>query len=201
MSAAKLASLGGFAAAALLATLWWYRNDGATPAAPTTVQRDTAPTAITAVESLPPAAAAPATAESPAAPIAMRPGEADLRTRAAEESYTRIGSALVDYLVERGLARADSEPVVRRFLEDATGCLFDALRVEADAQAVAYDSILDALEAELYDTDGPLLAALIDMRAVLDRVAPCALAAAQQAGIEPAALPETTRAAIIRGLR
>jgi hypothetical protein len=130
-----------------------------------------------------------------------RPSETELRARAAEVSYAQIGGVLVDHLVARGVARADGERIVRRFFEDNMVCLFEALRLEADAQSVAHDSVLDALDAQLYDTDGPLLGGLIDMAAVANRVAPCAFTAAQQAGIEPAALPETTRAAIVRRAR
>ena len=197
MSAAKLASLGGLAGTLLLVALWWQRHDPVEKAA------EPGPPAITTPESQQrtvPASPA-AAAASQARPLALRPGEAELRTRAGEEAYARIGGALVDYLVERGLARGDGEPVVRRLLADTTNCLFDALRIEADAQSASFDSVLDALEAELYDTDGPLLAAVIDMRAVVNRVAPCAQTEAQQAGIEPAALPEATRAALIRALR
>ena len=128
----------------------------------------------------------------------MRATDAELRAQAVEESYARVGSVLVDHLVARGLAQADGERVVRRFLEDNLLCLFDALRIEADIQSVAYDSVLDAIEADLYDTDGPLLGAVIDMRPVENRVMPCALTAAQQAGLEPSAFSEATRAAIIR---
>ena len=99
------------------------------------------------------------------------------------------------------MRKPDGERIVRRFLEDSLRCLFDALRVEADGQSVAYDFVLDAIEADLYDTDGPLLGAVIDMRPVENRVMPCALTTAQQAGIEPSAFSEATRAAIIRRAR
>jgi hypothetical protein len=141
-------------------------------------------------------------AESPPLkPADARPGEVELRARASEETYARIGDVLVDHLAARGLSRPDAEPVVRRFIDDNLRCLFDALRAEADAQAVSYDSVLDAVEADLYDTDGPLLGAVIDVRAVQSRGSACSLTAAQQAGIEPAALDETTRAALARGLQ
>jgi hypothetical protein len=201
MSVTKIAALGGLAAAAVFVALWWHRDNGAMRAQRSTEQANAVVDAVT-VESTAPAAAPAATSiPRQADTSALRPTEAELRARVTEESYARIGGALVDYLVGRGLARADGEPVVRRFLDDNMRCFFDALRAEADAQSVSYDSLLDALEAELYDTDGPLLGALIDMRAVLNRVVPCGLTAAQQAGIDPAALPESTRAAIVRGVQ
>jgi hypothetical protein len=141
-------------------------------------------------------AAAPAPAL--AAPTGLRATEAELRVRAAEESYARFGEVFVDHLVARGLARGDGELVVRRFFDDNQRCLFDALRAEADAQAVAYDMVLDAVETDLYDTDGPLIGAVLDMRAVEARVTPCALTAAQQAGIDASALSGTLRAEILR---
>jgi hypothetical protein len=150
---------------------------------------------VTALEQA--ATAAPLTADS----TGLRLTEGELRTKAAEESYARIGSVFIEHLVEQGLARRDGDAIVRRFFDENVRCLFDALRVQADAQSVAYDWVLDAIEANLYETDGPLLGAVIDMRAVENRVAPCALNAAQQAGIEPLALSETTRAAIVRRAR
>lgn len=201
MRGTTLASLGGFVAAALLATLWWQRDDGAASVEAAAARQETVVTSVTAAASPPPGAAVPTLAGARADATALREGEAELRARAAEQAHARIGEVLVDYLAARGLARADGEPVVRRFLDDNVRCFFDALRLEADAQSAAYDSVLDAVEAELYKTDGPLLGAVIDLRAVQSRLEPCALTAAQQAGIEPAALPEATRAAIVDRLR
>jgi hypothetical protein len=200
MRGTTLASLGGLVAAALLATLWWQR-DGVTPVEATAVRRETALAPVSTVASPGPDAAVSTLAGARADATGLRASEAELRARAAEQAHARIGGVLVDYLAARGLARADGEPVVRRFLNDNVRCFFDALHLEADAQSAAYDSVLDAVEAELYKTDGPLLGAVIDLRAVQNRVEPCALAAAQQAGIEPAALPEATRAAIVDRLR
>src|SRR5262245_43956365 len=107
MGAARLASLGGLAVAALLVALWLRDDDDATHAAPEMAP----PVAVTPAESPRPAAVAPL---APAEPTGKRPGEAELRAQATQESYARVGSALVDYLVERGLARVDGEPVVRR---------------------------------------------------------------------------------------
>jgi hypothetical protein len=169
------------------------------------VSSDAARPVRTTVESPRPSAASPPTAAGPAspqaAPTGMRANEAELRGRVAEGTYARFGDVLVDHLVARGLSQPDGELVVRRFFEDNARCLFDAVRAEADAQSVPYESVLDAFEAELYDADGPLLGGLIDLRAVQDRVVPCALAAMQQAGFEESALPETTRAELIRRAR
>jgi len=201
MRGATLASLGGFVAAALLATLWWQRDDGAARVESTAVRQDTALTSVSTVASSEPSAAVPTLAGARADATGLRASEAELRARAAEQAHARIGGVLVDYLAARGLARADGEPVVRRFFDDNVRCFFDALRLEADAQSADYDSVLDAVEAELYKTDGPLLGAVIDLRAVQSRLEPCALTAAQRAGIEPAALPEATRVAIVDRLR
>jgi hypothetical protein len=205
MSVPKLALLAVSAVAALVAALWLQRDDVAmremqerapVVAALTTAASD-APASVSPAPQAPVAAAAP----PPAVPVAMRATDAELHARAVDESYARVGSALVEHVSASGLAQADGERIVRRFLEDSLRCLFDALRVEAGGQSVAYDSVLDAIEADLYDTDGPLLGAVIDMRPVENRVIPCALTAAQQAGIEPSAFSEATRAAIIRRAR
>jgi hypothetical protein len=198
MSAARLALLGGFVAAALLAAFWLQRDDGESHAQRAAIEADVAPTPAV-VES--PNAAATMQAAAPAPALAAPTGratEAELRVRAAEESYARFGEVFVDHLVARGLARGDGELVVRRFFDDNQQCLFDALRAEADAQAVVYDMVLDAVETDLYDTDGPLIGAVLDMRAVEARVTPCALTAAQQAGIDASALSGALRAEILR---
>lgn len=201
MSVTRTALTGGLAAAALLAAFLWQRDDAATPAMQAAVPRETASAAGAPLEVRGRITTPPARSPAPAEPGGARATEADLRARAREESYALIGGALIDHLVERGLAPADGERVVRRFFADEVRCLFDALRVEADAQSVSYDSVLDGLEAGLYDTDGPLLAAVIDLRGVQDRVMPCALTAAQQAGIESSAFSEATRAALVRRAR
>jgi len=195
-----LALLGGLVAAIVLAAVLKQRDDAARPQR-AAVQPGVASPDLPPIQSAPGAAAAATRAAPAPLPTGARAGEAELRERAGEDSYARVDDVLIEHLVSRGLARPDGERVVRRFLDENVGCLFDALRVEAGAQAVAYDSVLDALEADLYDSDGPWLAALVDMRAAQARAAPCALAAAEQAGIEPAAFSETTRAAIIRRAR
>jgi hypothetical protein len=186
------------AAAVLLAALWSLHDDGLK------VQR--AGSEISAAGSTP-AVASPLTANSlptmvalPASPqpTGVRASEAELLAQVAERSYTGSGGVFVDHLVARGLARTDAERVVQQFFNNAVGCLFRALRAEADAQSVAYDSLLDAIEVDLYDADGPLLGALIDMRAVANRVAPCSYSAAQQAGLGPSVLEEAARAALRR---
>jgi hypothetical protein len=203
MSVPKLALFAGFAAAALAAALWWQRDDLARRALQAGPQADAALTMPGAAAPVTPSAAsrAQAAAIPPAEAAMMRPTDAELHAQAVEESYARVGGVLVEHVVANGLAQADGERIVRRFLQDSLRCLFDALRIEADSQSVAYDSVLDAIEADLYDTDGPLLGAVIDMRLVENRVMPCALTAAQQAGIEPSAFSEATRAAIIRRAR
>ena len=201
MRGTTLASLGGLVAAALLATLWWQRDDGAARVEVAAERQQTALTPVSTVASPSPDGAGPTLAGAREGATGLRNGEDELLARAAEQAHARIGEVLVDYLATRGLARADSEPVVRRFFDDNVSCFFDALRLEADAQSADYDSVLDAVEAELYKTDGPLLGAVIDLRAVQNRLEPCALTAAQRAGIEPAALPEATRAAIVDRLR
>ena len=151
MSATKLTLLGGSLAAAALVAFWWQRDGGSMRVQPAAASLDVTRAAVTQVESPRPVAVSQAPAVVPSAPRAepagTRPSEAELRARAAEVSYAQIGGVLVDHLVARGVARADGELIVRRFFEDNMVCLFDALRLEADAQSVAYDSVLDALEA------------------------------------------------------
>jgi len=138
------------------------------------------------------ATTARAQASEPPVPAAA---VAELLERVAETSYARAGGAFVDYFVARGLARSDSERIVRDALTAGTHCLFDALRFEAEAQSVSFGSLLDALEAEIYDADGPPLGALIDMNALQARQAPCVTTVLQQAGIPVSDLEQAVRAA------
>jgi hypothetical protein len=186
------------AAAVLLAALWSLHDDehhvqlaGSELAAASLTAAGASPLAA---DSLPTMVALPASPQ----PTGVRASEAELLAQVAERSYTDSGGVFVDHLVARGLARTDSERVVEQFFNDAVACLFSALRSEADAQSVAYDSLLDAIEVDLHDADGPLLGALIDMRAVANRVAPCSYTAAQQAGLGPSVLEEAARAALRR---
>jgi len=202
MSAAKLALPGGVAAVVALLVVLWAQRDGGNVGYDGGAPIDAIRATVVAVELPGLSAGASATVASPPQPrplpAAGRATEAELQAQLAAASNARIGGLLVEHLVEHGLALSDAELVVHRFFDDGATCFFDALRAEAAAQSVDYDSVLDAIEAELYDSDGPLLPAVIDLRAVVDRVAPCSLRAAQQAGLEPAALEEAARAAIRR---
>jgi hypothetical protein len=190
----------GVAAIAMLVALA-RREDGAvTPVAPASTREPVALAPIVATPQVVRSTSAAAAARSspPAELIDLRASEAELRAEAADQSYRQVGGFLVDHLAARGLARSDAERVVRRLVDDSVGCLFDALRAEAAAQAVDYDPVLDALQANLHATDGPLLAGLLDMAPVVQRVGSCNLIVAEQAGLEPSALAEATRAAIGR---
>jgi hypothetical protein len=195
--APPLLVLGGVALVVLMAFAGReYR--GATAVAPVSA-REPAPAESTVPPVVDSAPAAAAPRDSPPSEVLdSRASEAELRAEAAEQSYARLGGFFVDHLVARGLAPSDAERVVRRFLSDSVGCLFDALRVEAAAQSVDYEPVLDAMQANLQATDGPMLAGLLDMDPVVQRVGSCNLTAAQQAGLEPSAIAEATRAAIGR---
>jgi hypothetical protein len=127
----------------------------------------------------------------PAAPSASSASSADatdrdaetLRRAIAERVNGRLGKQFIDYLAEQGLSRADAEVIVARLVHDLTACTFDALRAQAAEQGVAFDEVLSAVEAALYVADGPDMDALIDIRAVAQREAPCSMNALQQAGI------------------
>jgi hypothetical protein len=186
----------GVGAVALLVALTGGDERGATPLAPAPVRKLVTADPAFVVDPAPVSPAARASLQSEV--VDLRASEAELRAEAAEESYARLGGFLVDHLVARGLAPSDGERVVRRFLNDSVGCLFDALRVEANTQSVDYEWVLDAMQANLHATDGPMLAGLLDMAPVVQRVGSCNITVAQQAGLEPSAFAEATRAAIGR---
>lgn len=108
---------------------------------------------------------------------------AELVRTMEESGYARMGETYVDYFVASGLSPSDSERVVRQGIHDASLCSIDAMREEALAQSVPFDTVLYALEAALHDADGPLLTAVLDMQAVRVRETPCLLNVFQEAGL------------------
>lgn len=118
---------------------------------------------------------------------------AELVDAMAVSAYAMIGERFVDYLVSSGLARADSERLVEQGMQDATWCSVNALREEADAQSVSFDDVLRAVAAGVYQSDGPLIGAMIDVERVRAREAPCLLNVFQQAGVPIAILEELVR--------
>ena len=96
----------------------------------------------------------------------------------AQRTHERFGPQLVNYLARQGLSRADAEPIVVELLGKSVTCALD------------FELILNALDAELYDADGPLLGALVDLGAVDRRAMPCLMTALSQAGIPPQAAAE-----------
>ncbi len=186
----------GIVAATLLgvsAALWWL-HDGDSPR--------TATPAIGALAE-PPNEAVPARGEPPAMPSnqpatdafasasasSNAPAEA-LEQALARRAYDGFGSRLVSYLAKQGLSRADAEPIVAELLRSTVSCVLDALREQSLEQRVDFDQVLNALEVQLYDADGPPVSALIDAPAVDQRAAPCSMTALAQAGIPPQAAYE-----------
>lgn len=117
----------------------------------------------------------------------------EIATEVATTAHERVGDRFVDYLVGSGLAPADSEDIVMRSFRAAARCLLEAMREQSRAESVPFDTVLEALYAELYDMDGPLLTSVIDLQAVAVRDAPCALNALQEAGISPSAAQDILR--------
>jgi hypothetical protein len=164
----------------------WTRRDDAASVAPQLVEREPTPTNPQSA----PAPEVPATVAAAApvtAPPALDDGAAALEQAMAERINARLGPGFVDYLAKQGLARADAESIVALLAREMAGCSFDGMRAQANEQRVAFDDVLNALEAQLYDTDGPPLTALLDMQAVAQREAPCSLAALQRSGVSPEA--------------
>ena len=114
----------------------------------------------------------------------------------AATAYREQGSRYVAYLVASGLAPADAERLVERGFRDAAECSFDAMRAEAEAESVPFDTVLYALEAMFYNGDGPLLRGVIDMEAVNVRGMPCMFAVLQEVGIPAHVLQEIQQAPV-----
>jgi hypothetical protein len=184
-------------AAALLvaapAALWLRLDElpavASLPASPPFAAR--APAATTA-----PAPDTPPEAPSPPSAAANGDGAEALALEMASRMQKGIAPSLVDYLAAQGLARTDAEPIVTALVAKEVDCGLAALRAQAIEQRVPFDDVLNALEAELYDADGPPLTALLDVQAVARHHAPCSLAALQQSGISPQAVQEVYEALV-----
>jgi hypothetical protein len=108
----------------------------------------------------------------------------------AQRAYDGFGPRLVDYLARQGLPRVDAETIVVELMRKTAVCALDALREQALEQRVELEQVLDALEAELHDADGPPVAAVVDAGAADRRALPCSMTALTQAGIPPQAASE-----------
>lgn len=195
MRALALASLAVIGSAAFLGARWLPHDD---PAA--VVESGAAPLDTTVIPTRAPEPGAIESAPAVVTPAAAQPtvpvtGEIELFERIDEESYAKGGGIFVDHLVKRGLARSDAERIVRESIRESTACLRDALRLEAEAQFVDYDTVLNAIESALEDADGPFLWSVIDLTAVQARAAPCVLTVTQRAGISPSLFQEVARPA------
>lgn len=120
----------------------------------------------------------------------------ELAAEAANLALERLGDRYIDYLVDNGLSRPHAEDIVTTGFHAAGRCSLEAMREQAQVESVPLDTVLRALHAELYDTDGPILMRTIDLQAVAAREAPCALNALQEAGIPPSVAAEIQRAAL-----
>jgi hypothetical protein len=119
--------------------------------------------------------------------VTSEPPTADLAQAMAQRAYENFGPRLVGYLVRQGLSRVDAEPIVAELLDKIVTCTLAALREQALEQRVDFEQVLSALDAELYDTDGPLITAILDVGAMSRRAMPCSMTALAQAGIPPQA--------------
>lgn len=108
---------------------------------------------------------------------------ADVQRQMAEKMYAGAGNQLVGALSAKGLARADGEIIVRRALDGYSSCMLDAFRSVAQERSQSFVVILDAVEATLSDSDGPVIDAVVDVRAASEKALPCMLNVSQQAGI------------------
>jgi hypothetical protein len=117
---------------------------------------------------------------------------AALTSKLAEYGYDKVGKGFVAYLTAQGLSQADSERIIRQAMRDMTACDLDALRMQAKADAVSFDAVLDALEADgFYWFYKPEISALIDVAAFRQRDEACAMKVRQQSGLplQPSGLP------------
>jgi hypothetical protein len=157
-----------------------------------------APSSDASVEAMPAGTridAGVAVPEAPPSPDAAERATEQLMREMATSTYREQGGLYVDYLVSNGLAGADAERLVERGFRDAVGCSFDAMRAQAEAEDVPFDTVLFAVAAMLHQGDGPLLRGVIDMDAVRINELPCLLNVLQEVGIPAHVVQEIQRAA------
>jgi hypothetical protein len=184
-----------------LAVALWVLRDSTPSAAPPVVIEAERPPPRAALPADPGARAEPlaGVAQNEPAPAGTLGGAsavagdsptAELAQALAQRAYDNFGSRLVGYLARQGLSRSDAEPIVTEMLRETVSCTLDALREQALEQRVDFTQVHSALDAELYDTDGPLLTAILDVTAAAERAMPCSMTALTQAGIPPQAASE-----------
>ena len=105
------------------------------------------------------------------APDAAEQAADELMREMAATTYREQGSPYVDYLLSNGLARTDAERLIERGFRDAVGCSVAAMRGQAEAEGVPFDTVLYAVAAMFHQGDGPLLRGVIDMDAVRAEIA------------------------------
>jgi hypothetical protein len=184
----------GIAAAVLasVSSVLWFLHDGSPSTAPPVTLREAPPRAAAPARAEPPSPSserAPAAAPASTA-VASDSPTAELAQAMAQRAYDNFGPRLVGYLSRQGLSRVDAEPIVAEMLHKTVSCTLDALREQALEQRVEFEQVLSALDAELYDTDGPLITAILDVGAASQRAMPCSMTALTQAGIPPQAASE-----------
>ena len=156
--------------------------DPADPAAPDQAAPDRAARDRAARD---PAASAEVRAfEAPSSAPADENRLARIERTIAESMYERSGADLVDELAARGLAASDAQVTVSTAFAGFASCTLDALRRQADEEGVSFTSVLDAVEATLSQSDGPLVTALVDGERAQAKALPCLLDVRQEAGID-----------------
>lgn len=209
--------LAGGLLAAIAAGAFWYGSRGpagtAEPAAsaPAGSPRQApapAPGDAPSPQAQPPSVPSPAVAEASGDGAGSASAEApdperervldELASEIASIALERLGDPFIDYLVANGLPQADAEQIVATGFHASSRCSLEAMREQAQVESVPLDTVLYALQAELYQTDGPILARQIDLQAAAAREAPCSLGALQEAGIPPSVAGEIVREALSR---
>ena len=175
------------AAIAVASGVFWLRSGRQLVADSPATQPAPSSTAVAEVTSAEPRVASvdDSRADASSAPRATNDERLAILTgKMAEFSYEKLGSGYVDYLVERGLSRTDSERIIKQAMRDISACTLDTVRAQAAVQSVSFDVLLKIIEAGefnfLYRPDG---AALIDVDAVRERETLCTMNVRQQVGV------------------
>jgi hypothetical protein len=137
-----------------------------------------------------PASDRPAVPAAPSEPRETAPAERTVEQRVAviTQKMAVVINAhdyepYVDRLVKTGLARADSELIVRRFLDDVAVCAFESSRRYYEEGGTSFEDFLAQSERVWSKNPSPDNFTGLDVRSVAQLALPCVADAGQRAGI------------------
>lgn len=198
MKATTLASIFLPAAAAGLTLLWNLRADSISSSARGIAVSDSTAAPIPE-RSYPPSDALEESVDSQSREPERNATDDPVEIRLAERHqemtdrmYQTVGSSVVRYLAESGLAPSDSEEVARKYAEDFAECGLRAFQIEAERQSISVEELISHFREVVDFREVPAISSsevvenaslVIDVPSVNANLFGCVASAVQRAGI------------------